>query len=144
LALKGSVMNVRQLAAAAALMLGAVAAQAANTVTFSQFTNPTGDVLVSANSAGLGIVSFSLVDPLPSGALVVPSVFPNAASLFFVNLPGSTYTVRLETLASVPFTLEATGAAGALTMSTVPEPESYALALAGLSVAGLLARRRAV
>jgi hypothetical protein len=136
-------MNVRQLAAVAALMLGAVAAQAANSVTFSQFTNPTGNVLVSANSSGGGIVDFTLVDALPSGSFLVPAVFPNTASLFFVGLPSGTYTLRLESLTGVPVTLEAVGAAGALTLSAVPEPESYALALAGLSVAGLLALRRA-
>jgi PEP-CTERM motif len=50
-----------------------------------------------------------------------------------VSVSGNAQTAPVVT--SAPF-------AAAAMIATVPEPESYALALAGLGVVGLLARRR--
>jgi MYXO-CTERM domain-containing protein len=143
LTLKGSVMNFRQLAAAAALMFGAVAAHA-NVVTFSQFSllSPATAVAAVAN-ADDGIVSFSLVGALPLGATLADNPGTDAASLTFYNLSAGTYQLRLETLSgTLSSAVQVTVGGSPISVTAVPEPESYALALAGLGVVGLLARRR--
>jgi 1,4-alpha-glucan branching enzyme len=145
-------MNVRQLAAAAALTLSAVAAHA-NVVSFYSFTltNNT-DVLVigSTASTASSIVDFDLVDPVGITPVDIDNLDPTSWTLTFSGLTlGTTYKFRLETTAGLDsVSADAYDLSGplptstSLAVSSVPEPESYALALAGLSVAGLLARRR--
>jgi hypothetical protein len=145
--LKGLIMNIRQIAAAGALMLGAVAANAsiATDTTFWQFsvgTTPTNVSILAGSSTG-GIVSFSSITNLDPGETVTP-FFPsgNTAKLTFRGLNVGTYQVKLVTVAGAPYSVGAFAGTTPLAVTQVPEPESYALALAGLGVAGLLIRRR--
>ena len=70
----------------------------------------------------------------------VATIVPLGTTMAFAGLSGSS---------SSPFMLTLTGTAGAtalysgeLTVKAVPEPETYALLLAGLGVLGFVARRR--
>jgi PEP-CTERM motif len=141
-------MKFLKMVAAAALAMGAVAANATfalpTVVTFSQFSlgADTPTTVAAVASADDGIVSFSLVTALPSGASVIDDVWPDVASLTFLGLTTGNYTLRLETLAgAAPVAMQVTVNGAPLNLTAVPEPETYALALAGLAVAGLMARR---
>jgi MYXO-CTERM domain-containing protein len=113
-------------------------------VTFSQFTlGATSTTLAAVANGGDGIVDFSLVGALPPGATLDPDVGTDSATLTFYNLSAGTYQLRLETLTgTLSSAVQVTVGGSPLTVTSVPEPESYALALAGLGVVGLLARRR--
>lgn len=136
-------MNVRQYVTAVAMALGAVAAHA-NTISFSTFTlTGTTDVSLLATSATSAIASFSVLSQTP----VLEDDSSTYWSLDFAGLAAGTYTVKLETFTGAPAVSIAAvdGSSTPLALTPVPEPESYAMALAGLSIAGLmLHRRRAV
>lgn len=133
-------MNVRQFAVAAVLGLGVAAAQA-NTVTFSTFTIGTAQQvdLLATSSLANPIVSFEVLSATPTSFIDLPTFY----SLSFTSLAANTYTVKLVTAGSSPISVGASGGvAGSLALTPVPEPESYAMALAGLSIAGLMMHRR--
>jgi PEP-CTERM motif len=157
LTLKGLVMLFKKLAVAAALALGAVAANAAAPViTYLNFTlTDTTDVIAGVVSAGAGssIISFEKVGGNGVLGFDFNEYNPNAFeyTLSFYDLAAGSHQLKLVT-SGPDFSYGATftqygpsglpASSGTLSLSAVPEPEAYALALAGLSVAGLMGLRR--
>jgi len=76
--------------------------------------------------------SYSPISPVTSGV-------PGVTTYSFAGLSGS-YLISLFGAASAPYTLVMSGT-GTIT-PTVPEPESFALALAGLGAVATIMRRR--
>lgn len=152
-------MIVRQIVAAAALALSAVAANAAPFLITSGSTDASGvftddytftspgsfslDAL-GESTAG-GITSFEMF--IKNGPQVTADAF-NAGlysyGLNFNSLSAGTYTFTVK--AAPSSTIYISGEAGPerfVSSTPVPEPETYAMAIAGLGVLGLMARRRA-
>jgi hypothetical protein len=104
--------------------------------------------------SGSSIVSFGLVGSLPLGADLEELPGTSSYALSFYDLAAGAYTLKLVTTGSdfsvaAGFTKYAIDGitpvtTGTVPLTAVPEPEAYALALAGLSVAGLLGLRRRV
>lgn len=149
-------MKFRSFIAAAALAVSGVANAA-----IDLGTDPSNDVVAGAVIAGgpsfstytfdltslsdlagsfteLGFINVNKVT-LSSGGSVLYSLNPITNSFLFEDLVAGSYSL----------TFRSVGAFGAFvgtvtSTSVVPEPESYALALAGLAAIGMLARRRQV
>jgi PEP-CTERM motif len=156
-------MSIRKVALAAALSWGAMGASQALEV--DSGSNMMGTTVVSFKmlSAGTGLFTLSLADS--AGALVAPtgvSLSATTGSFSVVSPPGGTpgavsvvYSMSAgefglsfdSSFTGGTFTVNVsdnlTGVLVPLSTSTpVPEPESVALVLAGLGVAGMLGRRR--
>ena len=152
--LTGSALkNSRRVAAVVVtgLALAAGSSAQAGVVTFSGTLDPAGpfghDLLAYDFTAGnyiftvvgspvlsLFTAAYAPISPITSGA-------PGITAYTFANLTAGSYLVSLFGAANVPYTLVMAGT-GAVTPTAVPEPESLALALAGLGSAGILMRRR--
>jgi PEP-CTERM motif len=160
-------MSVRQLAVAAALSLGFAGATQAFTVAQGSAVAGTTTVSFKMGASGTGLFTLELLDSL--GALVAPTgvtltVLPTTPSASFsvVSAPGGTsgavsaiYSMTAGEF-GLSFTSSFTGGSFSVKASNnlsgtlsplsinspVPEPESVALVLAGLGVAGMLSRRR--
>ncbi len=160
-------MNVRQIFAASALALAAAAAQASVSVSQVTVFNTT----VTTDNAGVAqrsfsvsggnfsfdavigdgtgtITSFTLSDSL---GVIAPDIDDDSASPYvygitFYDLLAGNYTLTVNAGANTAVSLMATADVELVTnggsSTAVPEPEALALALAGVSVVGLLARRR--
>ena len=153
-------MKLRQFAVAAALVVSGAAHAAptildlsGGTATFSssaasqdyQFTLPFG------TTGGVGTVTASFIfgagydisavtfggNNVTVFTTIVPNVSFDLATLFSGPLAAGTYnfTVTGTSLSNGQYT-------GSITVTPVPEAETYALALAGLGVVGLVAARR--
>nr|WP_179950594.1 FxDxF family PEP-CTERM protein [Aquabacterium olei] len=159
-------MKLKSLVAAAAFIAAGASAQAA-ALSFS----PVGGGL-KADLSGIGDTSFTFTlssDYLFSSSvagvqITIPGLFDTGAPISSVSLNGTAFSLASSSTASGPvisttytysllnyplsagsYTLDvkATGAFGGVaTLAPVPEPESLALAVAGLGVAGFVARRR--
>jgi hypothetical protein len=103
------------------------------------------DVITFTNlAAGAYDFVFTLSSQYISG--LTASINGQAASISNFGVASFAY---LQSTADAPFTLTLSGLAGAkaaysgeLSVTAVPEPQTYALLLAGLGVMGLVARRR--
>lgn len=107
----------------------AVALATGSLIEGNVFTTPTGDPFTPGATA---IVTFT---PLPSesGFFVDPKIFANAFASF-VN------TSSQVTAIDGGFTITQGG--GAFNLTPIPEPQTYALMLAGLAAMGFVVRRR--
>jgi hypothetical protein len=159
-----------QFSIAATALVAASAANALSfeTVAGTPFTEyfsvtPTGDdkliLQVSGFSSQFSSLTFEIgtatsptmvsVTANMSGA-IVKGAFNDRSNKTVSFMGGTSYTLRIdgETKSSIPGTfgvvsINALGATvAALSVSPVPEPESYAMLLAGLGVIGTIARRR--
>jgi PEP-CTERM motif len=140
--LKGLVMMVRKFAAAAVLALGAVAAQATETLWTLSLDVAKPVSLLATTAPGNPITSFEVVGKTPDDFLFELSS-PTLYGLDFNALAAGSYTVRLVTAGTNAISVgAATTGSAPLLLTAVPEPEAYGLALAGLSVVGALAARR--
>ena len=118
----------------------------------------TDTITFTGATAGLVTASLVTIGFLPQANINLGSVTMNGMPL---TITGGGLAVEVASLApstfSGPLTLVVTGTAapslasgtpiaasfaGTVNVSAVPEPESYALLLAGLGVVGLLSRRR--
>lgn len=151
---------------AGSIGLGLLAlAGTANALTFNEAQNSTFDQYLNVTPSVTNTLVFSVsglnsqFDALSFSFLAVPGLIKTATlsngvwkAAFNDNLNGlftltggTTYSVKVSghTLASIP------GGSGTVTVSAlnavvtaVPEPESYAMLLAGLGLIGVVARRR--
>jgi hypothetical protein len=156
-------MQIKSLVAAAVLAVGASAGFAADqTVSFdnglAQFKST--DVAGPVLAGGDDVITF---DNLTPGSydflLTLEGQYINLGSITLNGVEGSIYRNGRVLFADVegssgwPFTLTLTGSpkagglagySGTLQVTAVPEPETYALLLAGLLGIGFVARRRSV
>ena len=112
--------------------------------------NPNGAILISATGASFSALSYKLFD----GATVVASgtgLLSNGAyktSFVDTTLPFNMQSGQLYKLSVTATTTAASGGnvsvlwTKPVTVTPVPEPESYAMLLAGLGIMGGIARRR--
>ncbi|WP_296509965.1 FxDxF family PEP-CTERM protein [Rhodoferax sp.] len=161
------ILNIlKKTAAAVMLMASAVAAQAAtfsvgplstsyaNTVDFAgsfedtyTFTLPGSFSGVAGSYIGFDFAGTGLATSFSfgSGASSTPTVsLPLNGTLSGVDVASYSTTLPLTPGASYWFKLSGTGDLGSytVTLAPVPEPETYALLLAGLGLMGVIARRR--
>jgi hypothetical protein len=158
-------MNIRKILSSAALAVAALgASQGAHATVVS--TGTFGPALLPDTFGGFSTGDFVVSSPLAlfalqltadsSATVVGSSLFKSDGAggytaMIDVGTPaytGSSLTRFYSGLSSGTYLVEAFGTPGALvgvsySLAAVPEPESYALALAGLGVAGLVMRRRA-
>jgi PEP-CTERM motif len=131
---------VRKLLAVALLSLGVVGtAQALETTWTLNLAAPGPLSLLATTTDSNPISTFEVVGWSPVDDMVLPTFY----SLTFNGLSAGSYTVRLVTVDATAISIGATTTGNvAVPLSAVPEPEVYGLALAGVSVVGLLAARR--
>ena len=119
-----------------------------NTPTINGSTTPIGTLLAtgattspgtvlsagSSNFVSLDQLSFALTPPFGPPTIPFPTNFYNAAQATFSNGPANL----------IPFAggFEINGGSGTFIFLPVPEPETYAMMLAGLVAVGFVAKRR--
>lgn len=153
---------LKQSAVLAAVVLACAQANAASTVAFTTF----GDAITAGTDHALSVVAGSFVDTFSftlTGESTVEAgltaVLPSSFSAGFFELAsftsagpiasgtiGSTFTANLAA-GDYFYTVKGVGTAGSTyalksVVAAVPEPETYALFLAGLGAIGFLAARR--
>jgi PEP-CTERM motif len=156
-------MNIRQIAIASTLTLAATLAQAYTTTYINDDTVEFGDIILSQTSPeaidvkilGTNPATFTLTtgsgDEISSFDLYIDTDMsaPLAFSSHLKETP-SKWVVTYDSIGGLDYIAYITGtgtasmrvAMGPLDTSPVPEPESLAMALAGVAVAGTLLRRR--
>ena len=85
----------------------------------------TGPTLVHSATVNTPVAGYSWVSLTPSGVLSAGS-----------------YDVRLTGVMNASITPNPTGESGGIVLAAIPEPETYAMMLAGLSLMGFVMRRR--
>ena len=155
---------LRAVAVSAALMFCMAGASAATTVTLTGSGNDyTGGFYVTHNSDFIdefvftpsfpsSLVSASLITIGFSGITDIDftDVKLNGVSLTLVNTePGGAAYTASELLLHGPLTLTVIGTSGSnatysgtINLTVVPEPETYALMVAGLGLVGVISRRK--
>lgn len=86
----------------------------------------------------------SVCSSLTLGSLITEATTSPAfvSALDFLNLEAGTYAIEISGLVSGLSAGQSASYAGNLQVAAVPEPETYALMLAGFAVVGTIARRR--
>lgn len=98
--------------------------------------------LTRFNSLNVGFTNFSLYDDTTSTLIGGGSTSGPISFFTFGPISTPTDTFRLHVEGNVLNVLQPSGYAGNLSVSAVPEPETYAMLLAGLGLIGFSARRR--
>ena len=117
--------------------------------TINGFTTPIGTLLASGATTTPGTVlslggtnvtsvdlSFSRTNPAGTGFFPLPLTFYNRANANFSNGPAN--------VTSFNGGFEINGGSGSFIFAPVPEPETYAMMLAGLVAVGFVAKRRKI
>ncbi len=136
--------HFRLLVAAAAALLVTTGASAQTTPVFDlttgpSFANPytftvTGPATVMGDTSSLGITWFGVLLSAPSVPYSMLDTNPDDG-FSFTGLTAGTYALTFQGSG-------AGGYGGYYTVTAVPEPETYAMFLAGLGALGLIASRR--
>ena len=95
---------------------------------------------LAAVFANTGLNSWDFNTNLLGGPALGSAFDAGAHSYSFSVTDGASYAVYLENLGSAPLTFSTMGVGS---VAAVPEPETYAMLLAGLGVLGFVGRRRA-
>ncbi len=155
-------MNYKTAIAAAVLALGSVAANAVVTtptpVQGSFVDVLLADITLTGSYNVTGLAAFVDSYNLLGSTYLLPKVTFNSVSLYFNNVLSSTQlgnTFNFANLGAGSYSLHASGTvfpgvgtgnigyvAAQLEITPVPEPETFAMLLAGLGVMGAIARRR--
>lgn len=152
-------MKLATVAAAAALTLGAAGAFAADqSVAFSgttaSFASGTTNVLQGGDDVisftGLAAGTYDFLLTISAQYVTLNAVSLNGVAGSINPITSKITFASVEGIGQSPFTLTLTGTknsdraqySGELSVVAVPEPESYALMLAGLAVLAFVARRR--
>jgi hypothetical protein len=152
-------MKLETLAAAAALTLGAGGAFAADqSVGFNgvsaSFASGTTNVLQGGDDVigftGLAVGTYDFLLTMSAQYVTLTAASLNGVAGTIHPVSSKVTFANVEGVGQSPFTLTLTGTAdrassqysGELSVTAVPEPESYALMLAGLGVLAFVARRR--
>lgn len=152
-------MKLSQLAAAAALVASAgIACAADQSVAFvgdtAGFDSGTGSVLDGGDDVitftGLAAGTYDFLLTMSSQYVDLTSITLNGVAGTIAPMGSKITFASVEGTGTAPFTLTLTGSptsalgrySGELSVAVVPEPETYALLLAGLGVLGFVGRRR--
>ena len=146
-------MKLKSIAAAAVLAVASLGA-AANTFAgltagFSDLSITSGNFDHTITFDGLAVGWYDVVGALAASNVSWTSVTLNGNSWTTFSTPSYSFGLIQVTNLSEQLTMNLKGTAtgsgwynGGLTVSAVPEPESYALMLAGLGLIGTIALRR--
>ena len=107
----------------------------------SLFSN--GGISIDA-PAGIYVDRLGIIDA-PSASLLSPQssvVIANSSSLLSAGITLSGATITIDGPPLSPGQFQLAPGSGQITITAVPEPETYAMMLAGLSLLGIAARRR--
>lgn len=117
------------------------------TITISSLSNITGELwYISALQQGIKTIltdsaNFTLAS-LTSGSTIAYTA-PTTSAFSFSNVAAGTYALTASgTITDLTTKYAGTWIGASYTVTAVPEPETYAMFLAGLGIMGAIARRR--
>lgn len=153
-------MNIKSIVAAVAIAASSFGAFA-TTYSFNQgvaafhndtITNPSTSFSQDLDFTGLAAGTYNILGDISGSNLSFTSVTLNGTAWnLYANVKGKFIFGDIDYTGSTPFLLHVSGTktlnaaanyTGSLTVTAVPEPETFAMLLAGLGLMGAIARRR--